>query len=126
MSAFTNSGQVVPAKMQCDLLRKIFFQNPNNNKFLLTSFPEKKTEFEVFEQQLFPIDGVVNFMKQNQKVAYSAKTNPTLHYIARSKHLIVNDDDLQLFKSFINRRTVFGIVAGPPSSGKTAIAKFIA
>jgi type II secretory ATPase GspE/PulE/Tfp pilus assembly ATPase PilB-like protein len=65
-------------------------------------------------------------MKPNQKVAYSAKTNPTLHYIARSKHLVINDDDLQLFKSFITRRTVFGLVAGPPCSGKTAISKFIA
>lgn len=62
--------------MQTDLLRKIFFAHPDNNRFVLTSFPEKKNEFEAFEKMLFRIDGLINFVKPNYDFSYSAKINP--------------------------------------------------
>lgn len=65
MSAFVQSGQLVPARMQCELLRKVFYQSPANNKFVLEKFPEKKLEFDAFEETLFPLEGFLNFFKPN-------------------------------------------------------------
>lgn len=108
--------------MQIELLRKIFFQSPLNKSFILTSFPEKKSDFENFENTLFPIDGLINFMKPDQTLAYSAKINPSLYFISENKNLIINNDDLGVFRAFLTKRTKFGFVVGPSTSGRTAIA----
>lgn len=52
--------------------------------------------------------------------------NPTLQFISRSKHLIINNEDIEVFKSFITNKTHYGIVIGPSTSGKTTISKYIA
>lgn len=126
MSAFTQSGQTVPARMLVELLRKALFYNPLNNKFVLTTFPEKKPEFEAFERALFPIDGLLNFMKAGQQVSYSAKLNPALHYIALAKQLLVSNEDTGAFRAYMTKRTKWGLVVGPSASGKTTLARYIA
>lgn len=62
---------------------------------------------------MFPIDGLISFMKPGRTLAYSAKENPVLHYITSGKHLIINNEELGVFQSFITKRTKFGMITGP-------------
>ena len=65
-------------------------------------------------------------MKPNQTISYSAKINPSLYFTSENKTLIINDDDLGVFRAFLTKRTKFGFVVGPSTSGKTTVSKFIA
>ncbi|CAD8140791.1 unnamed protein product [Paramecium octaurelia] len=125
MGAFLNSGQVVPPQMQIELLRKYLYNDPQQNKFVLTSFPEKYQEFRTFEDKLFPITGLINFLKEGKAVSFSAKINPVLHYSAEGKNLIIQNEDLGPFQSYLTKRVKYGIVIGPAMSGKTTFAKYI-
>lgn len=78
----------------------------------MLTFPEKHGEFKQFEEKLFPIDGLMSFMKEGKNVAYSAKINPVLQYIGEGRHLTINKEDTSQFKGFITKRTKFGIVVG--------------
>lgn len=83
--------------MQIELLRKTIYSDPERSKFVLTSFPEKYQDFKFFESNLFPLEGLVSFMKENRAPAYSAKVNPVLKYVAESKHLIISNENLATF-----------------------------
>ncbi|CAD8057877.1 unnamed protein product [Paramecium sonneborni] len=125
MGAFLNSGQSVPPQMQIELLRQYLYQEPTQNKFVLTHFPEKYQEFRIFEDKLFPITGLINFLKEGKSVSFSAKMNPVLHYSSEGKNLIIQNEDIGSFQSYVTRRVQYGIVVGPQMTGKTTFAKYI-
>lgn len=64
-------------------------------------------------------------MKEGKSVSFSAKINPVLHYSAEGKNLIIQNEDLGPFQSFLTKRVKYGVVIGPVMSGRSTFAKYI-
>ena len=71
------------------------------------------------------MDGLFNFLKPDQKLAYFERLNLDLSFIAENNHLIISSDDLGAVRSFLTKRKSFGLVVGPSVSGKTTLTKYI-
>lgn len=108
------------------MIAKIFFNDPENKKFILTQFPEDKSQFTALEADLYPIDYLVSFQRPGQEHTFSFKTNPQLYFFSNGKEIVIDRDKLDILDSFIKPRTKYGFVAGAPASGKTTISQHLA
>ena len=79
---------------------------------MFTDFPEKKKDFEIFEQELFPVDLLISFNKEGNSIPYSEQLNPALSFIQKNKHLSISTNDINVLKSYLTKKTSYGFIFG--------------
>ncbi|EGR27160.1 hypothetical protein IMG5_201010 [Ichthyophthirius multifiliis] len=131
MKAFEQTGQEIPWRQQSEMIQKILFMNPTQQrKFIISNLKEKNVE-NLQKEFNFSFDFYVNFTQgdqnnNNDNQVYFKKINPLLDFYSKGKYIEIIEPKLEILDFYINTRPFYGFVLGPQGCGKTTISKYIA
>ena len=125
-------GQQPPAELLVRLLRKIIYSGmPEEDKFILSNFPEITEQAQEFEASCAKITALIYATSENGKFV-EIKGNNLSHYNIDSmfqkegRLRTMSSWNYEVFQEKLGNKTQYGIVIGRPCSGKTELSKQIA
>lgn len=71
MNNFALREESIPPKLQIDLIKETLFRQPLHKHFVLQNFPLNVNDFATFERELFPMDYLLTFKRQDHPIPYA-------------------------------------------------------
>lgn len=112
-------------------LRKVFFQDPSqNNKFILSNFPNDLKFLQRLYEEVCPFSKVLYFTNNEGGTAATESQNFSSewvdivgHYYSKNMLVAIGADNVDQILFYLEKRNKYGILVGGTNTGKTVIAK---
>ena len=121
-------------ELVCQVLRKLLFKNLDHKNFLISKLSENLDNCILFEEDVCKVKYFLDIIPPEFVYPSNPEGNPNdisifidsaAYYWSQGKLLKVNSDSIEFLELYLEKRNVYGIVVGFPSSGKTTISKHI-
>lgn len=127
MHAMVQNNRIIPAEMMVRMLKKIIYSgSTDQTKFILTSFPDIIEQAKEFETNCSRISAII-YSTTDDPIVEIKNNNLSLFNIdslfqKEFRLRTMSSWDYSVFEEKLGKKVEYGVVIGPPNSGKTTLA----
>ena len=127
MLDYTKKGKIIPAESTVSMLRKLIYSGSNQQKFVITKFPDEVSQLQLFEDTCCHILWEFYIYPEKEPLFISPSEGTIETYMNLDHRLTVTSSfNIGDLEKYYGRNLQYILIDGPKLSGKTTIAKGIA